>query len=346
VSELASEPSTQGWVGGNVWLRGRNPVTYGLIFGLVGLLVVAAAIVVPELMLVARTRDYQAQFANASGLRQDDAVYVAGVPSGKVTGVELAGDKVVVEFRLDGGRTLGEATSASIKLATILGRRYLAVEPAGRGELAAGDTIPLGRTSVPYILDDLGRQATETTEELDLDQLRTALNTVADAMPKDAGLVSSALDGVSSAATMVNDHSGQISQLLDGAQTLSAALLDQRDTITALLGDANTVATALAKRRAVIQQLRTDLANLTTLAQGFLDRNSSEIDSVLTSLHGLTDTLATNEQALGEVIERLGPVSRYYANATGNGNWVDIAGPAGPLPDNLLCVAGLLQGCA
>jgi phospholipid/cholesterol/gamma-HCH transport system substrate-binding protein len=330
----------------NSWLRGRNPVTYGLIFGLVGALVVAAAIVVPELMLVARTRDYQAQFANASGLRPDDAVYVAGVPSGKVTGVELAGDKVVVEFRLDSDRPLGAATTASIKLATILGRRYLAVEPAGRGELAAGGTIPIDRTSVPYILDDLGRQATETTGELDLDQLRTALNTVAETMPKDSGLVTSALDGVTAAATLVNDHSGQITQLLDGAQTLTTALLDQRDTITALLGDANTVATALAQRRTVIQQLLADLASLTELAQGFLDRNSAEVESVLTALHGLTDTLATNEQALGQVIERLGPVSSYYANVTGNGNWVDIAGPAGPLPDNLLCAAGLLQGCA
>lgn len=340
-----SEPSTPGWAGGSPWLRGRDPVTYGLIFGIVGVLVVAAAIAVPELMLVARTRDYQAQFANASGLRPDDAVHVAGVPSGTVTGVELAGDRVVVEFRLDDDRALGDRTSASIKLATILGRRYLAVEPAGPGELPADGTIPLDRTSVPYILDDLGRQATETTEELDLEQLRTALSTVADVLPKDSGLVAGALDGVSAVASIVNDHSGQITQLLDGAQTLSAALLDQRDTITALLGDANTVATALAQRRTVIQQLLTDLASLTTLAQGFLDRNATEVDSVLTALHGLTDTLAANEQALGDVIERLGPAGRYLANATGNGNWADIGGPAGPIPDNLLCVAGLLEGC-
>ncbi|MGB3171697.1 MAG: virulence factor Mce, partial [Rhodococcus sp. (in: high G+C Gram-positive bacteria)] len=32
-------------------------------------------------------------------------------------------------------------------------------------------------------------------------------------------------------------------------------------------------------------------------------------------------------------------------DATGNGNWVDVSAPAGPLPDNLLCAIGVQQGC-
>lgn len=328
-----------------MWLGRRNARIYGIAGGLVLVLIVALAIVVPELALVARTREYGAQFANASGLRADDPVYVAGVPSGVVTSVELAGDRVAVRFRLDSDRALGDTTTASIKLATILGRRYLSVEPAGTGELPAGAVLPLDRTSVPFILDDLGRQATETTGELDLATIRQALDTVADTMPQDPELLGGALDGVAAVSQLVTDHNGQIAELLTGAKTLTAALLDQRETLVALLGDADLVMSALAERRETIRALLDDVSALTALADGFLQRNSPALDSLLTSAHALTDTLSQNEQALGQAIEQLGPTSRYLANISGNGNWGDVAAPAGPIPDNLLCAAGLLVGC-
>jgi phospholipid/cholesterol/gamma-HCH transport system substrate-binding protein len=327
------------------WAPNRNPGRSGLVFALAFALAVTLAIVVPELALVARTREYGAQFANASGLTVDDPVHVAGVPSGVVTSVELAGDRVAVRFRLDSDRPLGDTTVASIKLATILGRRYLSVEPSGAGELPAGAVIPLRRTSVPFILDDLGRQATETTGELDLATIRQALDTVADTLPQDPELLSGALDGVSAVSQLVTDHNGQIAALLSGAQTLTAALLDQRETLVALLGDADLVLSALTQRRDTIRTLLDDVATLTALADGFLKRNSPALDSLLTATHALTDTLSQNEKALGQVIEQLGPTSRYLANITGNGNWGDVAAPAGPIPDNLLCVAGLLVGC-
>ena len=47
----------------------------------------------------------------------------------------------------------------------------------------------------------------------------------------------------------------------------------------------------------------------------------------------------------GGKIAKLAPAGKSLANATGNGSWGDVSGPAGPLPDNLLCVAGLVEGC-
>ncbi len=71
-----------------------------------------------------------------------DEVRVAGVKVGKVVGVELAGDHVVVKMRL---RTSSSATAtrADIRIKTVLGRKYIVVAPDGDGELRARHAIPL-----------------------------------------------------------------------------------------------------------------------------------------------------------------------------------------------------------
>ncbi|QWF82664.1 MCE family protein [Amycolatopsis sp. CA-230715] len=322
-----------------------KPVRAGIIGAAVTAALLAIAVLAPSLYFSSATGEFHAKLANAAGLKQDDPVYVAGVPSGRVTGIGLDGDRVDVKFRLDHGVKLGDATSASVKLMTVLGRRYLGVEPAGAGELRDGGTIPLERTSVPYELDDLGRQAQKTGQQLDLPRLRTLMRTMSDVLPKDPGQLGKALDGVSAVTSMVADNDDQLGKLLSGAQQVTDTLLSQKDTLVSLLGNADLVLHTLTDRRAAISQLISDVADLTTAANDLLHRHGRELDGLLDHLHSATGALTATEQNLGRAIEKLAPTSRYLANATGNGTWADVAGPAGPIPDNLLCVVGLAGGC-
>jgi len=116
-------------------------------------------------------------------------------------------------------------------------------------------------------------------------------------------------------------------------------------TLVSLLGDAGLVAQMLNQRRQVIRSMITDLAALTAQVSQFLRTNGPAVNQLLTRLHSITALLAQNDQALGATLTQLAPTVRYLANATGNGPWGDVSGPAGPLPDNLLCVAALVKGC-
>lgn len=78
--------------------------------------------------------EYTAQFSEAAGLRPDDEVRIAGVKVGKVVSVDLEGDKVLVEFRVNDAR-LGEQSRADIRIKTLLGRKFLMVTPEGDEEL-------------------------------------------------------------------------------------------------------------------------------------------------------------------------------------------------------------------
>lgn len=325
--------------------KGKNPIFVGAGGMLLIVLALAVVVAVPRAYLLMRTDEYTAEFANAAGLQAGGKVHVAGVPAGKVMGVEIAGDRVLVKFRLDDGQALGRDTSASVKIATIMGNRYLAIDPAGPGRLEPGGVIPRNRTSVPYSLDELGNEANHFAKELDLRGMREMMSTLRAASPDDPALLSQTLVGVTRAAETVTRHEQQIDQLITNARTVSTALSDQQATLVKLLGDADLVMRTLHERRATIRQLIADVDALTAELDGFFTENSEKLGPLLTELHGVSETLARNDKALAETIALLAPAGKGLANATGNGTWGDVAGPAGPLPDNMLCLVGLAEGC-
>ncbi len=53
-------------------------------------------------------------------------------------------------FRLNKEADFGADTAAAIKVKTLLGAMFLALEPAGGGQLSEGSEIPIERTSSPY----------------------------------------------------------------------------------------------------------------------------------------------------------------------------------------------------
>src|SRR3546814_13101161 len=74
---------------------------------------------------------------------------------------------------------------------------YLALEPAGSGQLDEGSEIPVERTSSPYDVVDAFEGLAETSEEIDTDRLAESLTTLADLSRNTPAEFPEALDGVS-----------------------------------------------------------------------------------------------------------------------------------------------------
>ncbi|OYD67915.1 MCE family protein [Rhodococcus sp. OK302] len=327
------------------WLTVKHPARAGIVCILVVIGIVLAALAVPQLILKVKTNEFHAQFATAAGLSPDDPVNVAGVPSGVVTSLSVRGNSVDVAFRLDNGVTLGEDSRADIKISTLLGRRSLDITPEGSRSLPSGSSIAIENTSVPFTLDDLGRGAGTTADNLDLQQLRNMLTVVSDTSPDDPELIRRSLDSITTLSVVVTDNDDAVRSLLTGAQQTTATLVEQKETLETLLGNADLVMATIADRREVLNSLIRDLNQLTTTAAQFLGENQPLVDSVLADVHDVTAVLAENEQSLTTLLENFAPSVRYVTNATGNGNWLDLNSPSTLIPDNWLCVVGLVQGC-
>ncbi|MFD0856911.1 MlaD family protein, partial [Actinomadura adrarensis] len=115
--------------------RERNPVPIGL--GGFALIAVSllVALNLENIPLVNGQREYTAAFREANGLKPDEEVRIAGVKVGEVRAVDLDGDHVKVTFRVNDDVRLGDQTRADIKIKTMLGAHYVALEPRGGGRL-------------------------------------------------------------------------------------------------------------------------------------------------------------------------------------------------------------------
>ncbi|MDX6249024.1 MAG: phospholipid/cholesterol/gamma-HCH transport system substrate-binding protein, partial [Kribbellaceae bacterium] len=158
--------------------REQNQVTIGVVGLTIIGLIMLAAFKAQDLPLIGGGTKYSAQFSEAGGLKPNDEIRVAGVRVGQVRKVELEGTHVRVDFVVDRGVNLGDKTGAEMKIKTLLGQKYLKLDPAGEGELKEGSEIPLSRTISAYDVVDAFTDLANTTERIDTNQLATALDTL------------------------------------------------------------------------------------------------------------------------------------------------------------------------
>ena len=322
--------------------QGASPAVLGTagIITLVVLMVVAIG--VPQLKYRADTSPYTAELANAAGLTTADPVLVAGVPAGRIERIDLAGDRVRVGFRLDDDQPLGDQTRASVRLRTVLGKRFLQITPGGRGAVGPSNTIPLSRTDSPYSLDDLSADATRSSEGVDAEVVRAMMTTMRSLVPK-PGDLTRALDGAGGAALAINGTGRQLDELLEMAKKLAEVTARQADTVSSALANTQAIVQTLAIRRVVLTRLADNLRLvLDRMAATFPRVPMGELTGNLVSVTG---TLQRNAANIDEILKKLPPAMRMITDTTGNGNWADVVSPSAVIPDGMLCVLGVMEGC-
>jgi phospholipid/cholesterol/gamma-HCH transport system substrate-binding protein len=311
----------------------RDPFRIGLL-AIAG--VAVGAIVVVVLSVVSfGTSTYTAVLEHTAGLRAGEDVQVAGVSVGTVKSVELADDDVVVTFTVDHDITLGSRTTASVKVATLLGTHYHEVDPHGSGSLAGG-RIPLERTSVPYNLQDVMEQGTSKLEELDPVVLAKALTAVSNTLERSGDDVGPALQGVARLSELVSRRSDQTGDLLRAAREVTEQLDADSGDILGLMRQTNLVVTEVTARRAAIHRLLVETRTLADALTAIITQTRADLKPALSDLDTALASLRAQDRSLQHVLEVMAPAVRYVANATGNGPYLDLylKGPALPADDS------------
>lgn len=329
--------------------RRRGGSGSALFLGSVGIIVMivglAAALGVPRLWYAARTTPFTAELANASGLTDTDPVYVAGVPAGRVGAIDLAGDHVLVHFRLDKNQPLGNLSTATVRLETVLGKRYLDVVPSGTVGGSDGNTIPLARTTVPYSLDEIGASATDAADHIDLHGLETMMNTLSQVIPADSDQVGRALAGISGASAAIANNGEQVDHILAISRELSDTAVQQTDSIVNTAASAQTIIRTLAVRKETLTGLVDNLTIILSKLSTMFSERQDEFATMTDNLVRVTGTLKSQAEQIDAILTRLPPALRTVTDATGSGAWTDVTAPSAVIPDNLLCTLGIMEGC-
>jgi phospholipid/cholesterol/gamma-HCH transport system substrate-binding protein len=287
---------------------------------------------------------YTAYFAEAGGLQPGNEVRIAGVVVGHVTGVSLDGAKVAVTFQ-EKGAWLGNDTTAAIKIKTLLGDKYLALDPQGTAPLNPAQPIPLSRTTSPYdvqqAFSDLGQQL----GQIDTAQLARSLQVLSDAFASTPPYVRSALSGLADLSSSVASRQAQVSSVLAQTRSVTGMLAGEDAQFQALLGDGNLLLSELQQREAAISSLLTATQALAAQLSGLVDDDQATLGPALRALDQVTNVLQQNQANLAQAIALAGPYYRLLGNALGNGRWFDVY-LCGLIPSSdLPAGTGPAQGC-
>ncbi|MFI6865508.1 MCE family protein [Nocardia sp. NPDC050406] len=322
-----------------LWHRGRdlesvNKAWLGALSLAVITVLVATTTAITQLHLGQVT--YAAEFAQAAGIRGGDQVTVAGVPVGTVDDTRLAGDRVVVTMKIRKGVQIGPASTAAIKLTTVLGAREVTIAPAGAGELP-GRRIELARTSVPYDLQKLLQDSTTTFEQVDAEQFARSMQALAVQLRDTPGVLPDALANVSNLSRVISERRDQIGALLRNTAQLTTILGAQQSDIGVLVTQGESLVREIVSRRAAVVRLLDAATTLVNTAYDVLTVNRADIDSMLGNIRQLTSMLGDHDALLRNTFQVMPVALRNIANATGSGPFLDFLLPGGLMIDSWMC---------
>jgi len=302
--------------------RERNKTVIGLVGIAVLVLLLVASFTTDRLPFIGGGQVYQADFSEAAGLQKMDEVRVAGVKVGKVIGISLQGDHVLVKMRIKGVH-LGSETSAAIKIKTVLGRKYVALDPEGPGSLDPGTPIPLSRTTSPFDISPAFQQLASTVGSIDTAQLARSFTTLADDFRNSSGEVRASLDGLSRLSATIASRDAKLRQLLSHAQNVTDVLASRDQDLVVFLKEADLVLQEVKARREAIHRLLTTTTTLSEQLTALVRENRANLKPALDNLRGVSAVLKKNQANLDLALPRMASFVRLFANNLGNGRWFD-----------------------
>jgi phospholipid/cholesterol/gamma-HCH transport system substrate-binding protein len=281
-------------------------------------------------------RHYTAEFAQAASLRPGNPIMLAGIPIGDVTSMKLDGDHVEAGLKIRDDVALGKDSKAVIKLATILGGRYLAIDPEGSGHLPH-NTFDLTHTDVPYDLQNALKDATTTFEQVDSDRFAQSLAVLGKQLNGLPELVPQALANIDALSSIIAQRRDQLGQLLKNTERVTNTLRNQQARIGSLVNQSQDLLSVFVSRRAVFHAMMQSVQSLVDVLGKLVINDRPNLEALIKDIGDFTGLMGQHNDLMRNMLESSPILMREAANITGDGNAVVGNGPGGAVIDSWMC---------
>jgi virulence factor Mce-like protein len=255
---------------------GFNPLIAGFIAGAVAALVLGVLVKI-NLDFAApwsATHTLSAQVADVDGISVGSDVRIAGRAVGQITSVVAQGNYSAVTFHVDDGDwPLPSDTSASIRLATLLGQKYLQLTPGTDKAHPYGDNATIVLNSTRPVVDF--DQILDTFNKPTRDSLTSLIRTAAGAVQGQEGTLQQLLPdlrdlsvhSVAPTGELVT-RNAEINNILINLGTTADQLNASGSDLVGVIDNMNSITGALASNQGSLEGYiaNTDALNLNTNA--------------------------------------------------------------------------------
>jgi phospholipid/cholesterol/gamma-HCH transport system substrate-binding protein len=276
-----------------------------LIFIIVTTLATGVLVVIIGNVTFGGSKEYKAEFVDATGVVKGDDIRIAGVKVGVVKGVEIVDrTRAMVTFSVQDDTSLSKATHASIRYRNLVGQRYISLsqEVGDSARLDPGGTIPVAQTSPALDLTvlfngfkplfqalsptDINKLSYEIVQVFQgeggtLEGLLAHTASVTQTLAGRDQLIGSLIDNLDQVLDHIGDRDDQLSELIQTFRTFVHGLKSDRKAILGSLDQISSLSVQTADLVSGIRQpFVEDVKQLRAFA-GNLDKNKGELDRAL-----------------------------------------------------------------
>src|ERR1700741_2552023 len=285
-------------------LEPANRARIGLMGIIVTILVIGAGQSITSVPMLLARPSYYGQFTDTGGINTGDKVRIAGIDVGKVEGLKIDGDHIVVKFSI-GTETIGTESRLAIKTDTILGRKVLAIEARGSQPLRPGSTLPLGQSTTPYQIYDAFFDVTKAAQGWNIDTVKQSLHVLSQTIDQTYPHLSAALDGVAKLSDTIGKRDEQITHLLAQANQIASILGDRSQQIDRLFVNSNNLLAAFNERSRAISALLNNVSTFSAQVE-YLINDNPNLNHVLEQLRTVSDLLDKRKDDLALALKTFG----------------------------------------
>jgi phospholipid/cholesterol/gamma-HCH transport system substrate-binding protein len=276
-----------------------------VIFIVVTTLATSVLVVIIGNVTFGGSKEYKAEFVDATGVVKGDDIRIAGVKVGVVKGVDIVDrTRAMVTFSVQDDTPLSKATHASIRYRNLVGQRYISLsqEVGDSARLEPGSTIPVAQTSPALDLTvlfngfkplfqalsptDINKLSYEIVQVFQgeggtLEGLLAHTASVTQTLASRDQLIGSLIDNLDEVLDHIGDRDDQLSELIQTFRTFVHGLKSDRKAILGSLDQISSLSVQTADLVSGIRQpFVEDVKQLRAFA-GNLDRNKGELDRAL-----------------------------------------------------------------
>lgn len=275
--------------------------------------------------LFTRGTGYSATLPDAAGLFVNDAVKVAGVQVGHVTGIEVERGRAVVSFALTKDLDLTTTTRTGIRWRNVLGQKYLYLYPEDGGKrLTEDDRIPVENAVGSAEVGALLNAVAPVLRAIDPAKANLFIRTLNDAL---AGNEERVRDLLSNTATLSRDLSAndeQIGSLIEDLDTVVGAVAERDRDIEDLIGNVGDVSESLASRAGDLEDLVLSLVDVQTGLNDLLEQREGDIEGVVDELDVISGVLGQHRDDLEAGLATFPAGLAPYHKISAYGQWFQV----------------------
>ncbi|MCW2796770.1 MCE family protein [Nocardioides sp.] len=270
------------------------------------------------------SREYKAEFVDATGVVNGDDVRIAGVKVGTVKNIEIVDrTRALVSFTVQDATTISQATHATIRYRNLVGQRYISLsqEVGNTDELAAGSTIPVAQTSPALDLTVLFNGFKPLFQALSPDDINKLSYEVVQVFQGEGGTLEGLLASTASVTSTLAQRDEVIGALLTNLNDVLDHIGDRDNQLTALIKNFRTFVAGLKNDRGAILDSLDQISQLSVQTADLVHGIKSPFVQDIKQLRRLTENINRNKGELDRALQVLPIKLNKVGRTAAYGSW-------------------------